>query len=433
MERIYVFAHSGGRQVGRKAFDMTTETSIWSRLQRWLGLPLAALMLLGMAGMAGAASPSSWVKSFWPTAKAAGVSWNVYNAALGDFTPDPDVLKKAGSQAEFKSQIWDYLGFTVTDTRIENGQRLLREHKSLLDSIERTYGVDRHVVVAIWGIESHYGEVLDNPKIVKSTIRSLATLAYQGGRRAKFGRTQLVAALKIAQRGDIPLSKMTGSWAGAMGHTQFIPTTYNAYAVDHDGDGRRDIWSSPVDALASAAAYLDKMGWRDGETWGYEVDLSNGFNYSLVQKGGSRSLAEWQKLGVSRVGGKSFPRPGDSATLFVPAGGQGPAFVLIKNFSVIKRYNNSDFYALAVGHLSDRLRGGDDFSKAWPVDERSLTGEEKEQLQKLLAARGHYDGPIDGKIGSGSRGAIRDYQMKIGMVPDGVDSVKVLQHLVAGR
>lgn len=412
---------------------MTTEHTTTGRSRWWLGIPIAALVLMSFAGFAEAASPSQWVRSFWPTAKAAGISRSVYNDALRGFKPDPDVLKKANSQAEFKMQIWDYLSITVTDERIETGRKLLAEHASMLGQIERKYGVDRHVFVAIWGIESQYGAVLDNPKIVKSAIRSLATLAYEGGRRAKFGRTQLIAALKILQRGDVSPSKMTGSWAGAMGHTQFIPTTYNAYAVDFDGDGRRDIWNSEVDALASAAAYLNKMGWRSGQTWGYEVEFSRNFNYRLLRDGGSKSLAQWNKLGVSRVGGKSFPRPGDSATLYAPAGAQGPAFLLIKNFSVIKRYNNSNFYALAVGHLSDRLRGGDTFSKTWPENERSLTSQEKETLQKLLAAQGHYDGPIDGKIGSGSRGAIREYQLKVGLIPDGMDSVKVLQHLQDNR
>jgi peptidoglycan lytic transglycosylase B len=411
---------------------MTTENAISCRFRRWMGFPLAGLVLLSFVEVAAAASPSQWVHSFWPTAKAAGVSWAVYDAALGNFTPDPEVLKKASSQSEFKSRIWDYLDITVTDERIAKGQAELVQYASALDSIERRYGVDKYIIVAIWGIESHYGEVLQDPDIVKGTIRSLATLAYDGGSRAKFGRTQLVAALKILQRGDVTPQAMTGSWAGAMGHTQFIPTTYNAYAVDFDGDGRRDIWHSPIDALASTAAYLDKMGWQAGQTWGYEVELGSGFDYRIAEKGGSRSLGEWQKLGVRRVGGKPFPRPGDSATLFLPAGGQGPAFLLIKNFSVIKRYNVSTAYALAVGHLADRLRGGGPFEAAWPRNERPLTTAEKEQLQRLLAARGHYDGPIDGKIGSGSRSAIRAYQMKIGMVPDGVDSVKVLQQLEAG-
>jgi membrane-bound lytic murein transglycosylase B len=217
-----------------------------------------------------------------------------------------------------------------------------------------------------------------------------------------------------------------------MGHTQFIPTTYNAYAVDFDGDGRRNVWTSITDALASTGAYLDKMGWQDGKTWGYEVQLPARFNFRLAD-GGARSLAEWRKLGARRVGGKAFPRPGDAATLYLPAGAQGPAFLLVKNFSVIKRYNNSNYYALAVGHLSDRLRGGDPFHAAWPRDERTLTFAQREKLQQLLASRGHYSGEIDGLIGSGSREAIREYQAKIGMAQDGVDSVEVLQHLEAGR
>lgn len=420
---------SGGDGSGRQK-EIMARTKIGWMSRRWV--PLAAmLMLLAAPGVGLAQSPSQWVRSFWPTAKSAGVSQRVYNAALGNFTPDPDVMKRAGNQAEFRTEIWDYLDRSVSDERIVGGQAMLARYGQTLDRIEQRYGVDKYIVVAIWGIESHYGEVLNDPEIVKGTIRSLATLAYSGGRRAKFGRTQLVAALQILERGDVSPRNMTGSWAGAMGHTQFIPTTYNAYAVDFDGDGRRDIWTSPTDALASSAAYLDKMGWQDGKTWGYEVDLPGRFNYRLG--GSARSIAEWQKLGVRRVGGRAFPRPGDEASLYLPAGAQGPAFLLLRNFSVIKRYNNSNYYALAVGHLSDRLRGGGPFSAGWPRDERPLTPEEREKLQQLLAERGHYDGEIDGMIGSISREAIRQYQASVGMAQDGVDSVKVLRYLEAGR
>jgi len=384
-----------------------------------------------MAGAAQAATPSQWVKSFWPTAKSAGISKSTYDAALGNFKPDPEVLKKASNQAEFNQKIWLYLHGAVSERRIITGRNLLGQYGPLLTKIEARYGVDRHVVVAIWGMESTYGEVLNNPQIVKSTIRSLATLAYQGGSRAKFGRTQLIAALKILQHGDISPSRMTGSWAGAMGHTQFIPTTYAAYAVDFDGDGKRDIWNNIGDALASTANYLKKSGWQGGATWGYEVTVPKGFNYKLASS--ERSLSAWQKLGVKRAGGKAFPRPGESARFFAPAGAGGPAFLLIKNFKVIKRYNNADSYALAVGHLSDRLRGGDAFIADWPDADLRLSDSELIEVQKQLAARGLYEGDIDGNIGSGSRAAIMSYQETVGLTADGQVSQKLLEMLQSGK
>ena len=390
------------------------------------------IFVLGMlAGAAQAATPQQWVKSFWPTAKAAGISYATYQAALGNFTPDPEVLKKASNQAEFNQKIWLYLHNAVSERRIVTGRALLGQYGPLLTKIERTYGVDRHVVVAIWGMESTYGDVLNNPAIVKSTIRSLATLAYQGGSRAKFGQSQLIAALKIVQQGDISVQRMTGSWAGAMGHTQFIPTTYAAYAVDFDGDGKRDIWNNIGDALASTANYLKKSGWQSGATWGYEVVAPKGFNYKLA--GSERSLASWQKLGLKRPGGKPFPRPGESARLFAPAGAGGPAFLLIKNFKVIKRYNNADAYALAVGHLSDRLRGGEAFSVDWPDADLRLSDSQLMQVQQLLAQRGLYDGDIDGNIGSGSRAAIMSYQETVGIEADGQVSQKLLEMLQSGK
>ena len=407
---------------------MQPMTGCAARYVRATVLFLAACLV---AGAAHASSPSQWVKSFWPTAKAAGISSTTYQAALGDFKPDPSVLEKANNQAEFKQDMWIYLHNTVSERRIVTGRALLGQYGPLLTKIEQRYGVDRHVVVAIWGMESTYGDVLNNPAIVKSTIRSLATLAYQGGRRAKFGQTQLIAALKIIQKGDISVRAMTGSWAGAMGHTQFIPTTYAAYAVDFDGDGKRDIWNNIGDALASTANYLNKMGWQSGATWGYEVVAPRGFNYKLV--GSERSLAAWQKLGLKRPGGQGFPRPGESARLLAPAGANGPAFLLVKNFQVIKRYNNADAYALAVGHLSDRLRGGGPFTVDWPDADLRLSDSQLVEVQKQLAARGLYSGEIDGNIGSGSRAAISSYQEAVGLEANGQVSRKLLEMLQTGK
>lgn len=397
--------------------------------------PLAVLLaLLTLAftasGPAWAVDGARWVRDFWPTAKAAGISRSTYDRALKGFQPDPDVLKRASNQPEFKTEVWDYVDKRVSKTRIENGLKVLSQHRRLFDDIERRYALDRYTIAAIWGMESAYGAIFNNKALIKPTIRSLATLASSGGRLQKYGRTQLIAALKVIQRGDIHPEGMTGSWAGAMGHTQFIPTTFDAYAVDFDGDGRRNIWTSIPDALGSAAAYLDTMGWRKGQTWGYEVTVPTRHAGSKTE----RSLGEWARLGVRRVGGRDFPRPGDKARLYQPAGAYGPSFLLIRNFKVIKRYNNSDFYALAVGHLADRLRGGGPFATPWPAHafEDPLTDDERKKLQILLTMLGHYDGAIDGDIGRGSRAAIRAYQTSAGLAPDGVESRSLLKHLEKG-
>src|SRR3990167_8302202 len=346
---------------------------------------VAAALLAAAAGLAaepaGAATPAQWVKGFWPTAKAAGISRKTYDAALGKFTPDPTVLEKASNQAEFKSKIWEYLDSTVTEKRIKQGQELIDHHGALLRRIEARYGVDRYVVVAIWGMESSYGAILENPAVVKGTIRSLATLAYQG---------------------------------------------------DFDGDRRRNIWTSLDDALASTANYLNKAGWDDGKTWGYEVVLPKGFNIRSAEKKGARTLAQWRKTGIVRANGKGFPRGSDKATLFAPAGAKGPAFLVLKNFGVIKRYNNANAYALAVGHLADRLHGYDAFHGKWPWKEEPLTDGQKAKLQELLTARGYYSGEIDGNLGSGSRAAIQAYQEAIGLSDD-AGLQKILQLLEAGR
>jgi membrane-bound lytic murein transglycosylase B len=395
------------------------------------GRLLAAGFLAAIiAAPAEAQTPAQWVAAFWPTAKSAGIKRAVYDQALGNFQPDPDVIKRSNAQAEFNMKIWDYMDQMVSSERISQGQAALAANGKLLAAIEQRYGVDRATVMAVWGIESHYGAVLSNPRLVKRTIPSLATLAYSGGRLAKFGRQQLVSALKILQRGDITLGGMTGSWAGAMGQTQFIPTTFEAYAVDFDGDGRRNIWTSNADALASTANYLKASGWQSGATWGYEVVVPGSYD---IKKGGEHTLGYWADQGVVRVGDRAYPRKGDKATLYLPNGRDGPAFLLLKNFRVIKRYNNSNSYALAVGHLADRLRGGMPFVGAWPEHEATLSLDEAKRIQVALMMRGYYDGDVDGDLGSGSREAIRNFQRKLGLTPDGVPSRALLQRLESGK
>lgn len=298
-------------------------------MQRVLYLITAVLLFLWIPAAAQAqASFDQWVKDFWPVAKSEGISATTYNRAFSGVTPDPEVLEKAKYQPEFVKPLWDYIRHGASEKRVATGRELLARHAALLDRIEQAYGVDRHIVVAIWGLESTYGEVLDDPKIVRSVVRSLATLAWGDPRRARFGRQQLLAALKIIQNGDIPADALTGSWAGAMGHTQFIPTTYQAYAVDFDGDGRRDMWNGPVDALASAASYLNESGWVAGRTWGYEVVLPRDFDYRLADVETSQALGAWDRLGVRRAGGEPYPRAEDTAVLLAPAGASGPASTL---------------------------------------------------------------------------------------------------------
>ncbi len=366
----------------------------------------------------------AWINGFRKRALAQGITTATFNRAFRGVEYDNEVIRRDRNQSEFTKTLQDYLGSAVSDTRVKNGKKALREQRRRLKQIEATYGVDKEVVVAVWGMESNYG----NNRGTMDVIQSLATLAYDG-RRGKFFEKQLIAALKILQAGDVPPRKMTGSWAGAMGHTQFIPTSYLAYAVDFTGDGKRDIWSdNPADALASTAAYLRRFGWVKGQPWGVEVKLPRGFNYGLVGRSIKKSPAEWAKLGVTGVDGRAVPNYGSGA-LLLPVGGNGPAFMVFKNFSVIERYNAADAYVIGVGHLSDRIKGGGEFQAKWPGGDRSLTFRERKELQRRLTRAGYDTGGVDGKIGPKTLGAIRAFQSSKGLVPDGFASFNLLKHL----
>ena len=369
-----------------------------------------------------------WVQSFRATAISSGVSANTFERAFRGVTDiDPEVLEKARYQPEFTAPVWDYFDNRVHEQSIAVGRQMAREWKPWLDRIEKADGVDRHILLAIWSMESNYGEILKNDKVMRNVVRSLATLAYADQKRAKFARTQLIAALKILQTGDIDESHLTGSWAGAMGHTQFIPTSYQAYAVDADGNGKRDIWNSVPDALATAANLLRKNGWQTGKTWGYEVALP-----SSKLPGGSLTLSKWESLGVRRANGKPFRNGGDKAELKVPDGRAGPAFLATKNFFVLKAYNNADKYALAVGLLADEIAGYGGLVRDWNRPFTKLSFAEKQELQKRLSAHGYYDGKFDGKIGDGSRKAIKAFQAQAGLTQDGHPSMEVLSRLRGG-
>ncbi|MFC7702769.1 lytic murein transglycosylase [Plastorhodobacter daqingensis] len=366
-----------------------------------------------------------WVEGFRPRATAQGISPQVFDRAFRNASYMPDVVQRDRNQAEFTRAIWDYLDGAVSATRINTGRAKLAEHARVLQAIEARYGVEKEVVLAVWGMESSYGGFRGTTPI----IPALATLAYDG-RRGPFFEEQLVAALKIVQAGDIGPEAMTGSWAGAMGHTQFMPTSYLDYAVDFTGDGRRDIWSDdPSDALASAAAYLARFGWTRGQPWGVEVQLPQGFNHALV--GTARPVGDWAAQGVRLAGGGAIPNHGN-AQLFLPAGARGPAFLTFSNFAVIKRYNSSDSYALGIGHLSDRLRGGGPFRADWPRGDRALSVAERQELQRLLTARGFDTGGVDGRIGPNTLAAVRAYQSAAGLTPDGYVSADLLTRLRRG-
>lgn len=365
-----------------------------------------------------------FLEGFWPEAKRAGVSRKTFKRAIGGLTPDPEIAVSQNSQPEFVSPVWSYVDRAVSEKRLQTGTEKLKSMDATLRAIEAKYGVEKQILLAIWGLESTFGQ----NKGSKDVIRSLATMAYRG-RRKTYGRKQLIAALKILERGDIALHEFKGSWAGAMGHTQFIPATYNHYAVDYTGDGKRDIWNSTSDALASTANYLKKAGWKTGKTWGYEVEVPRGFNYAHSGWGVKKPLSQWARLGIRRVNGRGFPRPSDTAELILPAGADGPAFLILKNFRVLMRYNKSVSYVLAVGHLGDRILGYGPFVQPWPKQQRLLKYVEQKEIQRHLKQKGYYRGKIDGKIGGGTRRALRAFQKRVGMPADGHPTYAVLQAL----
>ncbi|MDJ0640511.1 MAG: lytic murein transglycosylase [Paracoccaceae bacterium] len=365
-----------------------------------------------------------WIDRFRSRARAAGIRDSVFNAAFRGVRYNTDVISKDRNQSEFTKQIWEYLDSAASETRVRNGRDALRKNQRLLAEIERRYGVEAEVVTAVWGLESAYGAFRGN----ETVIESLATLAFDG-RRGRFFEKQLIAALKIIQAGDVPASRMTGSWAGAMGHTQFIPTSYLAYAVDFRGDGRRDIWSDdPTDALASTAAYLKRFGWTKGQPWGVEVVLPRGFDYSQTGERVKKNPSQWAAMGVRDTRGRTVPNHG-RASILLPAGAQGAAFMIFNNFHVIERYNTADAYVIGVGHLSDRIAGAGPIKAKWPRGDRNLRFAEKKEMQRRLTQKGYNTQGVDGIIGPNTIQAIRRFQSSQGMVPDGYPSYEILKRL----
>jgi lytic murein transglycosylase len=374
--------------------------------------------------LAAAANFSACVEGLWPDAARRGVARASFDQHTAGLTPDLRIMDLLDSQPEFTKTFWEYLDLLVSDERIARGREILAQHRATFDAVERAYGVDRHAIVAIWGIESKYGVMIGERPVLRST----ATLACVGRRQGYF-RDEFLSALEILHRGDVRPDDLKGSWAGAFGPTQFMPTAFKRYAVDFDGDGRRDVVNSVADVIASTANNLKKDGWIAGQSWGYEVVVPQGFDYLLADRSRQLSIVQWEQLGLRRPGGQAFPRLTDRAYLLLPAGARGPGFLMLNNFRVIMKYNPAEAYALAIGHLADRLRGGEPFAQAWPREERALTREERLELQQRLASSGFDVGEPDGRLGPKSRAAIRDFQARTGLIPDGFASTGVLERL----
>ncbi len=368
-----------------------------------------------------------WLGAFRQSARNQGIESWVLEQAFTGLTADLSIIRSDENQPEFSRPVWQYLESAISPWRIARGKALLAEHQRTLDSIETEFGVDRFTLVAIWGMESNFGQQTGD----KSIVRSLATLAWHGGRRASFWENQLLAALRILQNGDITPVAMRGSWAGAMGQTQFMPTTYLQHAVDFDGNGKRDIWNSSADALASAANYLASSGWKTGHAWGHEAKLPTLFEFALADGEQRKPVAEWIRLGVQL---RDVPEPDETlllqeASLFLPAGYRGPAYLQLDNFHSILAYNNSTAYALAVGLLADSLAGKNFHLHRWPKDDAPLSRSERLEIQQLLNVLGLASGTADGIIGVNTRKAIRSFQLQHDLPADGHASARLLQRL----
>ena len=356
-------------------------------------------------------------------AAAKGVSGATYDAATSGVQPDMKILELMDNQPEFKTPIWDYLGFLVDEERVEEGRAAMSRAGSALATAEARFGVDKYVIAGVWGVESNFGKDIGG----RPLVQSLATLSCVPNRRQGYFRGEFFATLQIIERGDVAANRLNGSWAGAFGHTQFMPSTFLRLAVDLDGDGRRDVVDSVPDALGSTANFLKKAGWVTGLPWGYEVRLPSGYG-GTSGRGNKRPLSAWAAAGITRIDGR--PLSGDyNAGLLLPAGANGPAFLVTRNFDALYSYNAAESYGLAIAILSERLRGNPGIRTAWPTDDPPLSRAERRELQRLLAARGYDVGEPDGKIGQKTRDAVKEIEKAMGMPLRGRPGGKVLAAL----
>jgi membrane-bound lytic murein transglycosylase B len=392
---------------------------------RSCGLALCFLVAVVVPRLALAQSDfASWLEAFKDEAAAAGISQATLESALEGVAPLEEVIELDRRQPEFTQTFWSYIDRRVTPRRVERGRKLLAQYRPLLRKMKARYGVQPGFLVAFWGLETNFGDFMGKTPVVAS----LATLAYDR-RRSSFFRNQLLDALRMVDGGHARLADMTGSWAGAMGQLQFMPNTFLRYAVDGDGDDRRDIWRSYPDAFASGANYLNRIGWRPGERWGREVRLPPEFDLTLADLKIEKPLSEWQNLGVRRADGRDLPNAEMSGSIALPGGVAGPAFLVYRNFRNIMVWNRSLLYALAVGYLSDRIIGLGQLRAARPVGERPLRREEVKEMQVLLTALGFDPGEPDGIVGARTRSAVRTYQQSTNLPADGYPTIELLEGL----
>ena len=398
-----------------------------------ISAPLPALLAFSLtllAGNAVAQAPNERFRTCLATlradAPAKGVSPASFDRLTSGLAPDMSVLEFLDYQPEFRTPIWDYLAALVDEERVGDALAMREKWADTLAAAAERYRVDADTVVAVWGVESNFGRNFGK----RPLLTSLGTLACFGRRQSYF-RGEFLSTLKILDSGDITPERLVGSWAGAFGHTQFMPSTFLRLAVDGDGDGKRDLMDSVPDALASTANFLHRAGWRPGEPWGYEVVLPPGFDTSVSGRSNKRPQSYWAGRGVRRADGQPLVASDLAAGLLLPAGPHGPAFLVLRNFDAIYGYNAAESYALAIAHLADRIKGGKPFATAWPTDDGGLSRRERRELQTLLAGRGHPIGEIDGMIGSNSRQAVQAEQKRLGMTADGRPGQKLLTALRA--
>jgi membrane-bound lytic murein transglycosylase B len=388
-------------------------------MTRFCAAVAAALIFLATPAQAQEQPVSAFLADMWTDAQAKGISRTTFDTAMKGFTPDQRVIAATRRQPEYGKPVGDYVNAIVSKRRIADAQLKGREWAKTFDAVEKKFEVERWVLLALWGMESDFGSEKDRWDV----FRSLASLAYVKYRDPYF-RNELMVAMRIMQDNRIAREKMVSSWAGAMGQTQFMPSNFVDYAIDFSGDGRADIWSNVPDVLASTANYLRKWQWNPTLPWGFEVLVPDGFDYMRSRA----SFAEWSALGVRRADGKAFPNAG-KGILFFPSGAGGPGFIVTENFDVLKEYNNSDAYAIAVGHLADRIHGGDLIKTPWPKSDRQLSRDARVALQKKLAALGYKVNEFEGHIDFYLRDNIRAEQKKLGMVPDGAPTPALLEKL----
>lgn len=386
-----------------------------------------ASALLVPAARAQSTDLSACMAELRPAARSGKVSDATWARHTAGLQADFSVIEKLNFQPEFRTAIWDYLSALVDEERVADGAARLAQHRQVLERAEQRFGVDAATVVAVWGVESNFGQTFGKYPLVQA----LGTLSCHGRRQSYF-RGEFLAALRILQAGHIAPERLVGSWAGAFGHTQFMPSTFERLAVDFDGDGRADLMDSSVDALGSTANFLARAGWQTGVPWGFEVKLPAGISLAGEGRRIKRSVSEWIARGVRRVDGSPLPADLGNLGLLTLAGGNGPAFLVTRNFDALYSYNAAESYGLAIAHLSDRLRGAGPFATPWPTDDAGLSRAERRELQGLLVMRGHDIGPVDGMLGDKSRDAIRAEQQRLGLEVNGRGGQKILKTLRAG-